>query len=103
MIQKNLLGMLLLVMMIGNLGAAAPLPAGELPSSARPAPHGQEIDNPPLDENGNPRPPSEAGQNIVLVFGAAMLVAILFFGVAINLRRGKSSTKSARTSTASDH
>ena len=43
-------------------------------------------------EEEAPRPPSEAGQNMVLIFGAVMLVLIVFFGVAINLRRGNRDT-----------
>jgi hypothetical protein len=39
-----------------------------------------------LGEFQAPRPPSEAGQNMVLIVGAAMLVLIVFLGVALHAR-----------------
>jgi hypothetical protein len=43
----------------------------------------------PIHEASTPRPPSEAGQNMVLIIGAAMLVLIVFFGLALQARSSR--------------
>ncbi|MFZ6026523.1 MAG: hypothetical protein ACOYYS_02295 [Chloroflexota bacterium] len=37
--------------------------------------------------DGLPRPPSESGQNMILIVGAILLVLIIFLGVAANSRK----------------